>query len=162
MAMQRCPFCGEMYEPNPRAVCVKNGVRRVSQKACTRKICKKKRKAMSQALWLAKRPGVFRGLYIKTRLWLDKHPGYLRDYRAGHPDYVRSDNEQRRQRHIRERRRADIQDAIPRREIRQIQGVQGADIQDTIRLRLDGLLHVLSGSPAPICEIGSTQKEASG
>ena len=162
MSMQRCAFCGDPYEPEPSAVSVKDGVRRVLQKACRKKRCKKQRKAMAQARWLAKNPGAYRGLYIKTQLWLAEHPGYLRAHRAKDPDYVRRDNEGRRGRRIRARRRADIQDGLPRREIRRIREVKGADIQDTLSLRLDGLLCVLGGSPAPIYETGYPRKEAPG
>jgi hypothetical protein len=37
-----------------------------------------------------------------------------------------------------------MQDTMRRGEIRRLQGLQGADIQDTIRLRLEGLLAVLA------------------
>lgn len=139
MAQKRCPYCGDVFEPKPHVAAI--------QKSCGKKRCKAKRKADAQAHWLnlSKNSDYFKGEYRRTRLWLEDHPGYLDDYRDDHPEYVRKDNEGRRQRRIRARRRADIQDAWPRREIRQIQEVQGADIQDTYRLRLDGLLCALGG-----------------
>ena len=89
MSMQRCVCCGDPYEPEPSAVIVKDGVRRVLQKTCGKKRCEKRRKAMAQARWLAKNPGAYRGLYIKTQLWLVEHPGYLQAYRAKNPAAAR-------------------------------------------------------------------------
>ncbi|MCX5788653.1 MAG: hypothetical protein NTX64_09160 [Elusimicrobia bacterium] len=147
MVQLRCPYCGDAFEARPNVADI--------QKCCGKKRCKAKRKADAQAHWVSKNPDYFKGEYRRTRLWLAEHPGYQRRYRAKNPDYVRKDNAARRWRRIQARRRADIQDAWPRREIERIQGVQGADIQDTYRLRLDGLLCALAGSPAPICKTRS-------
>lgn len=154
MAWKRCPYCGEGFEPKPHLA--------GTQICCGKKSCKAMRKAEGQAHWVKKNPEYFKGDYRRTRLWLAEHPGYLQVYRAGHPEYVRKDNEKRRERHKRARRRADIQDAWPRLEIRRIAGVEGADIQDTCRLRLDGLLYVLGGAPAPIYKTLSPPREAPG
>lgn len=154
MAQLRCPYCGFVFEPKPHVAAI--------QKCCWKKRCKARRKVDAQAHWLAKTPDYFKGEYRRTRLWLEAHPGYLAAYRKDHPDYVHEDNEGRRRRRLRARRRADIQDTWPRREIRQIQEVQGADIQDTYRLRLDGLLCALGGLPAPIYKIRSFPTEAAG
>lgn len=154
MPQQRCPYCGAEFEPKPNVAAI--------QKCCGKKRCKTKRKADAQAHWLSKNPDYFKGEYRRTRLWLAERPGYQRLYREKNPDYVRRDNEARRLRRIRARRRADIQDAWPRREIKRIQGVQGADIQDTCRLRLDGLLCALGGSPAPIYKTQSLAKGGAG
>lgn len=154
MAQKRCPYCGEDFEPKPHVAKI--------QVCCGKKICKTKRKAEAQARWFKATPDYFKGEYRRTRLWLAEHPGYLQTYRASHPDYVQKDNAARRERRKRARRRADIQDAWPRREIRQIQRVQGADIQDTYQLRLDGLLCALGGTPAPIYKTLSTSGGASG
>lgn len=154
MVQKRCPYCGGEFTPKPHVAAI--------QECCGKKRCKAKRKAQAQAEWLKANPDYFKGEYRRTRLWLAEHPGYLRDYRSKNPDYVRKDNEGRRRRRIRTRRRADIQDAWPRREIRQIQAVQGADIQDTYRLRLDGLLRALGGAPTPIYKTLSTSKGGSG
>lgn len=154
MPLQRCPYCGDEFEPKPNVAAI--------QKCCGKKRCKAKRKADAHAHWLSKNPDYFKGEYRRTRLWLAEHPGYQRRYRAKNPDYVRRDNEGRHRRRIRARRRADIQDAWPRREIKRIQGVQGADIQDTCRLRLDGLLRALGGSSAPMYKTQSLAKGAAG
>jgi len=154
MAEKRCPYCGGDFTPKPHVA--------RTQVSCGKKRCKAKRKSEAQAHWLKATPDYFKGEYRRTRLWLAEHPGYLRAYRSKNPNYVQKDNKARHQRRIRARRRADIQDAWPRREIRQIQGVQGADIQDTCRLRLDGLLCALGGSPAPIYKTLSTPQGPSG
>ena len=156
MSQKRCPYCGDEFQPKPHVAAI--------QVCCGKKRCKAKRKMDAQAHWLdkAENRDYFKGEYRRTRLWLDAHPGYLAAYRDDHPDYVQKDNEGHRQRRIRARRRADIQDAWPRREIERIQGVQGADIQDTYRLRLDGLLSALGGSPAPIYKTRSSPKAAVG
>lgn len=154
MAKKRCSYCGEEYEPKPHVAAI--------QVCCGKKSCKAKRKTEAQAHWLKKNPGYYEGEYRRTRLWLAEHPGYLRAYRADHPEYVRKDNAGRRERKIRQRRRADIQDTWPRREIKRIQGVEGADIQDTYRLRLDGLLCVLGRPPGPIYKTLSPPGEAPG
>lgn len=137
-ASKRCMYCHRWFVPDPRTP---------HQKTCKRKRCRLKRKRNAQGRWLAKNPGCFEERYSNTKNWLAKRPGYLKRYRATHPEYVAADNRARRERKKRQRRRADIQDALPRREIARLRGLEGADIQDTIRRRLDGLLTVLAGPP---------------
>ena len=148
MPQQRCPYCGKEFEPKPHLI--------GTQTCCGDKNCKAKRKREAHARWLIANPDYFKGRYARTQMWLAHHPGYQSRYRAENPDYVRRDNAGRRRRRIRAVRRADIQDAWPRREIRRIQEVQGADIQDTCQLRLDELLCALGGRPAPIYKPLST------
>ena len=162
MAKKRCVCCGESFEPSPRAWRVDEGVRRCFQKVCSKKRCRKHRQGKARAQWLAGHPAAYKGRYSETKGWLADHPGYLQGYRKRNPEYVAKDNRRRREDKIKQRRRADIQDAIPRREIRRIRGVEGADIQDTIRRRLDGLLCVLGGSSGPICKTLSPAREAPG
>ncbi len=150
MAQKRCRYCGEEFTPKPHVEKI--------QVCCGEQRCKAQRKAEAQNRWLKTKPDYFKGEYWRTRRWLAEHPGYLRGYRKNNPDYVLKDNGARRRRRIRTRRSADIQDAWPRREIKRIQVLQGADIQDTYRLRLDGLLCTLGGTPAPIYKTLSTSK----
>lgn len=138
-ASKRCVYCRRWFVPDPRTP---------HQKTCKRKCCRDKRKREAQERWLADNSGCFEGRYPNTKRWLAKHPGYLKKYRAKHPEYVAADNRARREREKRQRRRADIQDALPRREIARLRVLEGADIQDTIRRRLDGLLTVLAGAPS--------------
>lgn len=134
MKPKRCHYCGDFFQPDPRAS---------FQKACPKPSCRQARKQQSQRQWVRENPDYFQGRYANTKLWLAGRPGYLRDYRAEHPEYVASDNRKRGERKRRRRLQADIQDAIPRREIALLSTLRGADIQDTIRLRLDGLITVL-------------------
>jgi hypothetical protein len=154
MARRRCIYCDEEFTPKPHVAAI--------QKCCGKKRCEKQRKADAQAHWVSENPDYFKGRYPDTKRWLKKDPCYLERYRAKNPEYVAADNRARRERKKRQRRRADIQDAWPRREIRQIHGVQGADIQDTCRLRLDELLSILGGSPGPIYKTQSLPKAAAG
>lgn len=133
---KRCVYCHRWFPPDPRTR---------HQKTCKRKRCRLKRKQDARESWLARNPDCFEGRYPNTKRWLAEHPGYLKKYRAAHPKYVAADNRARGERKKRQRRRADIQDALPRREIARLRDLEGADIQDTIRRRLDGLLTVLSG-----------------
>ena len=83
---------------------------------------------------------------MNVKSWLAKHPGYLRRYRATHPEYVRQDNAARRLRKQKMKRfRADIQDGLLRRRIARIQTFKGADIQETLNLKVDGIIAMMSG-----------------
>jgi hypothetical protein len=94
---------------------------------------------------VAANPDVFQDRYPKTQQWLAEHPGYLRRYRARHPEYVAADYRARVERRRRARRqKSDIQDAIRRRKIEGIRTLRGSDMQDTIRRQLDGILTFLA------------------
>ena len=139
---QRCVYCGKRFVPDPRTF-LKDGS---TQKSCFRKRCRKKRQAEALARWRAANPDAFAGRYPKTKLWLKEHPGYLQCYRAQRPEYVAADNAgRRRRRAIQARGRADIRNAIHRRKIEAIRTLRGADIQNTIRLQIDGILTFLEG-----------------
>jgi len=134
---KKCVYCGRSYEPDPRT--------RLFQKACGRPECRRKRKDQAQERWLAANPGYFRGQYPRLKVWLKERPGYLKSYRSRHPEYLARDNTQRRTRRARrDGGRADIQDATFRREVQRIKGVRGADIQDTMRLQVSGILELLA------------------
>ena len=142
MKQKRCLYCGDWYTPDPRTAAF--------QKSCGKKACRQRRKSQAQDHWLDKNPNHFRGPdhYLQQKDWLTRHPGYLRRYRAKHPDYVVADNRKRRERKLRQKRqRTDMKDAMLRREIAKIRDIQGADMKDTIRLRLDELLVVLARPP---------------
>lgn len=139
-SMKRCLYCGRDYQPDRRTAAI--------QKSCSRAACRKTRREHAQASYLAANPDVFQGLYPKTRAWLKRHPGYLRRYRARHPDYMAADHRSRVERRRRMRRqKSDIQDAMRRREIEEIRTLRGSDMQDTIRRQLDRVLTFL-GRPA--------------
>lgn len=137
LSTKRCLYCGCDYVPDPRTAAI--------QKSCPRPACRKIRHDRAQALWLRGNPDAFEGRYPKTKCWLKKHPGYLRRYRARHPDYVAADHRQRVKRmRLQKRRVSDIQDAIRRRQIEAIRGLRGSDMQDTMRRQIDGVLGYLA------------------
>src|ERR1035438_6872542 len=134
---KRCLYCGKLFTPDPRTFLKDGSI----QKSCSRMRCRKKRQAAALAHWRAANPNACEGLYPKTKLWLKNRPGYLRRYRTRNPDYVAADNAgHRRRRAIQARERADIRNAIHRRKIEAIRALRGADIQNTIRLQIDGIL----------------------
>jgi hypothetical protein len=126
-----CEICGVSFVPDPRV-----GDR---QKVCFTTSCQQERKRRSQAAWLSRNQGYFKGRYTNTKVWLEAHPGYLQAYRQRH----------------KANGRADIQDelrfvkSIPASELRDIQdeltacfekhlgdgdSSVRADIQDELRL----------------------------
>jgi hypothetical protein len=131
-----CHYCGREYVPDPRVK---------TPKACSRKRCRKARHDQAHRRYVQDNPTIYQGFYPKTLRWLKDHPGYLRDYRNTHPDYVAADNAARRRRHARAKaRRADIQDEIRRRKIQAIRTLRGADIQDVMRRQIDGVLDLMA------------------
>lgn len=135
---KRCVYCHNVYRPDPRTVKL--------QKACSAAPCRRKRKQEAQTVYLRKNPDYFRGRYSQVKHWLEAHPGYLKAYRASHPEHMAKKRLQDRRRRERMKgTRADIQDTIVRRKVRALRELCGADIQDTIRIRLDGLLTILGG-----------------
>ena len=133
---KRCAYCHSAYRPDPRTARF--------QKSCLAPACRHKRKQEAQEKFLKENPNYFRGRYGQIEKWLAAHPGYLANYRATHPEHMAKKRLQDRLRRRRIKATcADIQVTMLRRKVRALRGLQGADIQDTIRLRLDGLLDVL-------------------
>ena len=133
---KRCFYCHSPYRPDARAA--------ASQKSCPTPACRLKRKQEAQTKFLKANPGYFRGRYGQTKAWLAAHPGYLADYRATHPEHMARKRLQDRLRRRRLRSaRADIQVTMVRRKVQALRGLRGADIQDTMRIQLDGLLDAL-------------------
>lgn len=149
MAQKRCEYCGELFTP---AAC-----RWKQQKVCYRVSCRMTGKAKSQQRWMRKNPGYFQGRYPQLKETWD-YAGYLRDYREEHPKYVAADNRGRKKRRERPKGQAgsaDIQDSARRRQesVAAIRSRRGADIQETARLQLDGILDLLAaGGSADIQE----------
>ncbi|MBL0059332.1 MAG: hypothetical protein IPP35_09535 [Elusimicrobia bacterium] len=135
---KRCVYCHKAYRPDPRTARF--------QKSCSAPTCRLQRKQEAQSMYLQKNPGYFRGRYGQVKVWLAAHPGYLRAYRASHPGHlVKKRLQDRRRRQQMKAARADIQVTMLRRKVWALKELRGADIQDTIRRRLDGLLTVLGG-----------------
>ena len=149
MKEECCEYCGEKYLPDPRSYRVDDSGRRYStQKSCRKKKCRKRRKKDAQTAWGKSEPDYFRrpAHGERQKKFLEKNPGYLQKYREDHPAYVARDNRKRQERKRRQRRReADMKDASARREMMRIGGLDGADMKDTIWLRLDGAFTVWTG-----------------
>ncbi|MBK8871896.1 MAG: hypothetical protein IPN19_12915 [Elusimicrobia bacterium] len=145
---KRCAYCHSAYRPDPRTARF--------QKSCSAPACRRKRKQEAQSWYLQKNPDYFRGRYGQVKVWLAAHPGYLKAYRASHPEHlVKKRLQDRRRRQRMKGARADIQDTMLRRKVRALKDLRGADIQDTIRRRLDGLLTVLGGGPRADIQVQS-------
>lgn len=145
---KRCVYCHSSYRPDPRTA--------ATQKSCPDPACRLKRKQEAHAKFLKDNPDYFRGRYGQIKRWLAAHPGYLARYRAGHPEHMANKRLQDRRRRRRlKSARADIQVAMLRRKVGAIRGLRGADIQDTMRLQLDGLLNVFGGAPRADIQVQS-------
>lgn len=75
-----CIHCGKTFSPNPK---VKN------QRYCSDERCQRARRTMWQREKMAKDPDYRDNQRRCQKEWLSAHPGYWRDYRAKHPEYVK-------------------------------------------------------------------------
>lgn len=78
---RRCPYCKRLFVPDPRV-----GDR---QRTCGRDPCRKQHKRQYDKAWRKKHPEYFRGSYSQQKQLYGTRAGYKRQYREGHPDYVR-------------------------------------------------------------------------
>ena len=130
MRQKRCPYCRGFFIPHPRV-----GKR---QKTCGRPSCQKALKRENNARWRRRHPDYFRNDYPRLKAWLDEHPGYLRCYRATHPEYVQKNRQAKRLRDRRRRLQVDIQAKIKRQHtaiIDKLRDFPHVDIQDEIALQ---------------------------
>ena len=109
MKMKRCRYCKRLFISEPRV--------RDRQKACGDPPCQRAHKTENNARWRKSNPDYFRNDYPRVKQWLDQHPGYLREYRQSHPEYVKKNREARRLRYRRKKLRVDIQAEIKRQSI---------------------------------------------
>jgi hypothetical protein len=126
MPKRKCPYCHTFFIPTP-----KGGGK--NQKACKKTSCKKALKAESNARWKRANPNHWRNDYLRIKPWHGQHPGYLKQYRANHPEYVQKNREAQKQRDRRKRVRLDIQARIDEQipEItKQLRQLPNLDIQD--------------------------------
>jgi len=105
MTTRKCPYCHTLFVPTPRG-----GGKR--QKICGKISCKKTLKAENNARWRRANPACCLNDYPRVKQWLDQHLGYLKQYRADHPEYVQKNREAQRQRDRWERACLDIQARI--------------------------------------------------
>lgn len=105
MTTRKCPYCHTFFIPTPRG-----GGKR--QKVCGKPSCKKALKAENNVRWRRENPDCWHNDYLRVKQWLDLHPGYLKQYRADHPEYVQKNREAQRQRDRKKRIHLDIQAQI--------------------------------------------------
>lgn len=83
---KRCPFCGLMFEPDPRAQV---------QKCCGQPECQRARKRQNLRRWRVLHPDHATRYAGKERAWAKAYPDYWHQYRAANPEYVARDNQRR-------------------------------------------------------------------
>jgi hypothetical protein len=105
MTTRKCPYCHSFFIPTPRG-----GGK--NQKVCKKSSCKKALKAENNARWRRNNPNCCLNDYPRVKQWLDQHPGYLKQYRANHPEYVQKNREAQRKRDQRKKVHLDIQARI--------------------------------------------------
>jgi hypothetical protein len=126
MMKRKCPYCHSFFIPTPRG-----GGK--DQKVCRKPSCKKVLKAESNARWRQNNPKCCLNDYPRVKQWLDQHPGYLKQYRANHPQYVQKNREAQRKRDQNKKAHLDIQARIKEQlpEItKQLRQLPNLDIQD--------------------------------
>jgi hypothetical protein len=126
MTTRKCPYCHTFFIPTPRG-----GGK--DQKVCKKHSCKKALKAENNARWRRNNPTCCLNDYPRVKQWLDQHPGYLKQYRVNHPEYVQKNREAQKQRDQRGKVRLDIQARIKKQlpEItKQLRQLSDLDIQD--------------------------------
>lgn len=75
-----CIHCGKSFRPSPR---VKN------QRYCSEKNCQKARRTRWQRLRIGRDPDYQENQQRCHRQWRERYPGYQKDYRIRHPEYVK-------------------------------------------------------------------------
>jgi hypothetical protein len=130
MKGKMCRYCKSLFIPDPRV-----GER---QKTCGDPLYQKAHKAENNACWRKRNPGYFRNDYSRVKQWLEHHPGYLKEYRQTHPEYVKKNHEAQRVRDRSKKLCLDIQAEIKAQasEItNQLWNLPHLDIQDEISLQ---------------------------
>lgn len=78
-----CPFCGLMFERDPRATV---------QKCCGQPECQRARKSQNLKRWRVLHQDHGTRYAGKERAWAKAYPDYWQHYRAEHPEYAARDN----------------------------------------------------------------------
>ena len=104
--MKECPYCKTLFTPHPKV-----GKR---QKICGDPACKVALKADNNRKWRQRNPDHFCNDYSRLKDWLGQNPGYLKEYRKSHPEYVKKNREAQRVRDRRKKLHLDIQAQLKR------------------------------------------------
>ena len=104
--MKECPYCKTQFIPHPKV-----GKR---QKICGEPACKSALKADNNRKWRERNPDCHCDDYPRVKEWLEQKPGYLKNYRENHPEYVKKNREAQRVRDRRKKLHLDIQAQLKR------------------------------------------------
>ena len=104
--MKDCPYCKTQFTPHPKV-----GKR---QKTCGEPACKSALKADNNRKWRERNPDYYCDDYPRVKDWLEENPGYLKDYREIHPEYVEKNRDAQRVRDRRKKLYLDIQAQLKR------------------------------------------------
>jgi hypothetical protein len=143
MTTRKCSYCHSFFVPTPRG-----GGK--NQKVCKKPSCKKALKAESNARWRRNNVKHLRDEYARVKQWLDQHPGYLKQYRANHPQYVQKNREAQRERDKRKKAHLDIQARIKEQLpdiTKQLRQLPNLDIQDAKTLQPIEMTFLLRSIP---------------
>lgn len=100
---KRC-FCGAIIIPNNKI-----GSR---QKTCGSKGCQRELKWRNNVRWRKNNPDHWHNDYARIKTWLDVHPGYLKEFREKHPEYVSKCREMQKLRDRSKKIRVNLEDKI--------------------------------------------------
>jgi len=143
MTTRKCPYCHTLFVPTPRG-----GGK--NQKVCKKPSCKQALKTGSNARWRRNNFKHLRDEYVRVKQWLDQHPGYLKQYRANHPEYVQKNREAQRERDKRKKAHLDIQARIKKQLpdiTKQLRQLPNLDIQDAKTLQPIEMTFLLRSIP---------------
>ena len=74
-----CCHCGDLFTPSPR---------HKNQVYCMRPACRRGRKAAWKRNKMQTDPDYRYNHKLSNQKWIKAHPGYWKDYRSRHPEYV--------------------------------------------------------------------------
>jgi len=89
MEQRRCAGCHKLFHPRPQCP---------EQRFCSAPACQKERKRQWQKAKRAADADYRDNDVQANRYWRGQHPGYWREYRRNHPEYVLRNREQQRER----------------------------------------------------------------
>lgn len=112
MKKRHCCCCGKLFNPDPR--------QKGAQITCGKPGCQKQRRRNNSRKWRKNNGNYGRKRYPFVKAWIKNHPGYLKNYRQSHPDYVEANRQKQRERDARRRKiklkeNLDIQIALPQK-----------------------------------------------
>lgn len=142
MQAKQCPYCQKFLTINPRV--------KKRRKTCGSASCQKALNRENSARWRKEHPGHWHPDYPRVKLWLQKHPGYLKQYRANHPEYVEKNREAKRLKYRRKKLPVDIRNKVkkqPSEIINQLWDLSRVDIQNESTIQPLEIAYLFSTLP---------------